>query len=154
MRYLGEVDVHTSRDVEVVGEDVERDMRNDLRDLTVRETRVTHLGELGLADLALRVQYLLGESQRGSRLGIVAIPVAAGDNLFVLESDHLADSRMRGQAVVAPVFLCRQQRKLLARLGIQEPTGERTPEAKVVFQHYRRSSHLFGHIEHNAKLAL
>jgi hypothetical protein len=43
---------------------------------------------------------------RGSRLGMVAIALATGDDLFVLESDHFVDSRIRGQAAVEPIFLC------------------------------------------------
>ena len=46
-----ESNVHPGRNVEVVGEDVECDMRDDLCDLTVREPRFAHHDKLGFADL-------------------------------------------------------------------------------------------------------
>jgi hypothetical protein len=61
VRHLWEVDVHISRDVEVIRENVERNMRDDLRNLTVREPRVTDVGYFCFADLTLGVQDMLRE---------------------------------------------------------------------------------------------
>jgi len=50
---LGEVDFHFRGVVEVVGEDVERNVRDDLGDLTIGEARAPHIFYVRVCGAAL-----------------------------------------------------------------------------------------------------
>ena len=54
-RHFGKIDIHVHRHIEVVREDVQRHMRNDLRDFAFAEARPANRLQLSFADSPLLV---------------------------------------------------------------------------------------------------
>lgn len=122
---LWKVDIHVGGIVEVVGEYIQRNMCDDLGNLSFGETCASRGRVIRFADLALGIEYALGEGQGRRCLWTGTLSLAAGDDLVVLQPDHLADCGMCRQAVTTVIFLCRQQGKIFTDFRIQQTTGKR-----------------------------
>ena len=104
-------------------------MCDDLGNLSFGQAGAARSPEVRFADLALGIEYALGEGQCRRCFRTGAISLTAGDDLVVVQADHLADCGMCRQAVVAMIFLSRQQGQLFTGFRIQQTTGERTAKA-------------------------
>ncbi len=77
-RDLGKVDRHVEGDVDVVGEEIQGDMRHDLDNLLVAEAVLPQAGDVGIADLGALLDDLEREGQRRGGLGIAGLPDLGG----------------------------------------------------------------------------
>lgn len=95
----GEIDLRAQRLVDVVGEGVERDMRDNLQDLVVAVAGRPNLLDLGRGDAAACRGQGAGKGHRSSCLGIVgrAFP-GGGDFRFVQFRELRASEAVRGES--------------------------------------------------------
>ena len=84
------VDVGLGCRVQIVGEAVLGDKRDDLDDFAVVEARNTDLREVSLADVSVLQRYLAGECDRGVRLGVTGPAVAILRDLLRAELRFVA----------------------------------------------------------------
>lgn len=106
MRDTRKVDVYLRVRVEIVGEDVQGDVGDDLRDVAV-------------LDAALRREDTLGERERCRRSVVATNAGATGDDLPLVQIHHLGDRGVGREAVVAAIVLRDGERNLFGRPRVE-----------------------------------
>src|SRR5437667_3907970 len=90
-RDLGEVNVHCISLVEIVGEDVHRDVADDLGDFAIVEAGIADGSDGLVANGTLALYHLMGEPKCDGRAHGAALAIAAAFDLAVGQPDQLAD---------------------------------------------------------------
>src|SRR5271155_2564642 len=73
-------------------------------------------------------------------------------NFLLGEPDFASDGRMRTQAVTAQIALGDSESELLADLGVENATGERTTEVEIALERRRRIPEHPEEVRHQAEL--
>jgi hypothetical protein len=144
----GEVDFGAGDLVEVVGVDVEGDVRDDLGDLAVGEAGRLQGGDVGVADAAVAAHGLLDELQCCARPLVGGGAASSGDQLFLAQVLVLADGGVRRQAIVALVDLADAKRDRLAQLPVEGAALESAGEVEIRLQRGRRVAQELEEVDH------
>ena len=98
--------------IEVISENVEYDMRNDLRDLAVAVARASNVVDVLIADPTAFFHDALRESKHGVHTAVTRRASAGIQDLVPVQTQHLADGGVCRQAVLTPIGLGDRQRDL------------------------------------------
>src|ERR1700746_327124 len=114
-----EININVEGFVEVVGEDIQRNMSDDFGDLSIREALVAKRLYAARRHLPTLFQQFTRKRQRRGVLGRGALPLAAVENLLVGEARELADCGVSGHAIFAAVVLSYCQGNFLPQFRIE-----------------------------------
>src|SRR5690606_9815723 len=127
--HRGEVDRHVESDVDVVGEDVERDVRDRLDDLLVAPAVRADLLDLFGRDRAPTVDEGEGEPQQRSDALVRGLAHLGGRELLGGKARLAPERGVRGEAVVARIPVRDGDGDLLAERRAEGSRAKRTERA-------------------------
>ena len=153
--HAGEVDRNVESDVEVVGEEIERDLRHDLDNLLVIEADVTQFDNVGGRHMSARVDDLDGEGECRGSLRVGRAACLSFSHLLRCRAGLATKTRMGGEAVVAVVAVGDGDRDLFAELRAELAAAERAEralsevgrEAEVLWSAARSLTHILEQAE-------
>src|ERR1700710_2638824 len=100
-------------------------MSDDLSNLAIVESSLTHCFKVALAHRSTILQHSLREHQRSGHTRSFPLPLAAFENLLQRKPRKLADQAMRRKAIITMILLRNKQRNLLANPGAESAMAQR-----------------------------
>ena len=152
--HFGEIHYCAGDVVDVVRENVQRDVGDGLDDVAVGQAGGACLLEVGVADFAALHHDAARELEDGVGLLGRGVGMTRVGDVFLREADFAADERVRAEAVAAQVALGDGKGDLLTDLGVETAAGKRAAEVEIALERGGRRAQHAEEIRHDAQLAL